>query len=545
MSARALVTAGALLWAACAAAVVLARADRGQPQAAPGGTAAPHFQTSDNCLACHNSLTTPSGEDISIGSAWRATIMANSSRDPYWQASVRREVLDHPSRQADIEDECAVCHMPMSRATAKAAGRLGQVFAHLTADDGASRLAADGVSCTMCHQIGRDKLGTPESFNGGFIVNPPLKDGAAIFGPFKVDAGRTRVMHSAAGVTAVESVHVQQSELCATCHTLYTEALAPDGKAIGRLPEQVPYLEWRHSAYRSERSCQACHMPEVAEPTRISSVLGEARTGVSRHTFVGGNAFMLRMLDRFRADLRVEALPAELDAMARVTVRQLQTTTAEIAVAGAREIPQQLALTVSIRNLTGHKLPTGYPARRAWLHVVVRDSDGRAVFESGKIAPTGAIEGNDADAAPGRFEPHYSEIRRGDEVQIYESVMETASGAVTTGLLQGVRFVKDNRLLPRGFDKAAAGADIAVRGEAAADPDFSGGGDRVRYAIDVGNRAGPFTVTVELLYQPIAYRWTQNLKTYQGDEPRRFVAYYDALADESATTVAHATAQIR
>ena len=545
MSARALVTAGALLWAACAAAVVLARADRGQPQAAPGGTAAPHFQTSDNCLACHNSLTTPSGEDISIGSAWRATIMANSSRDPYWQASVRREVLDHPSRQADIEDECAVCHMPMSRATAKAAGRLGQVFAHLTADDGDSRLAADGVSCTMCHQIGRDKLGTPESFNGGFIVNPPLKDGAAIFGPFKVDAGRTRVMHSAAGVTAVESVHVQQSELCATCHTLYTEALAPDGKAIGRLPEQVPYLEWRHSAYRSERSCQACHMPEVAEPTRISSVLGEARTGVSRHTFVGGNAFMLRMLDRFRADLRVEALPAELDAMARVTVRQLQTTTAEIAVAGAREIPQQLALTVSIRNLTGHKLPTGYPARRAWLHVVVRDSDGRAVFESGKIAPTGAIEGNDADAAPGRFEPHYSEIRRGDEVQIYESVMETASGAVTTGLLQGVRFVKDNRLLPRGFDKAAAGADIAVRGEAAADPDFSGGGDRVRYAIDVGNRAGPFTVTVELLYQPIAYRWTQNLKTYQGDEPRRFVAYYDALADESATTVAHATAQIR
>ncbi|HET9011543.1 MAG TPA: hypothetical protein VFN38_06980, partial [Gemmatimonadaceae bacterium] len=112
-------------------------------------------------------------------------------------------------------------------------------------------------------------------------------------------------------------------------------------------------------------------------------------------------------------------------------------------------------------------------------------------------------------------------------------------------LLQGVRFVKDNRLLPRGFDKAAAGADIAVRGEAAADPDFSGGGDRVRYAIDVGNRAGPFTVTVELLYQPIAYRWAQNLKTYQGDEPRRFVAYYDALADESATTVAQATAQIR
>ena len=33
--------------------------------------AALHFETSDNCLACHNSLTAPSGEDVSIGSAWR------------------------------------------------------------------------------------------------------------------------------------------------------------------------------------------------------------------------------------------------------------------------------------------------------------------------------------------------------------------------------------------------------------------------------------------------------------------------------------------
>ena len=40
---------------------------------------------------------------------------------------------------------------------------------------------------------------------------------------------------------------------------------------------------------------------------------------------------------------------------------------------------------------------------------------------------------------------------------------------MTTGLLKGLRFVKDNRLLPRGFDKASADADIAVRGDAAAD----------------------------------------------------------------------------
>src|SRR5262249_50818610 len=89
------------------------------------------FKTADDCMACHNSLTTPSGEDVSIGSSWRATMMANASRDPYWQASVRRETVDHPASAAAIQDECSVCHMPMARTQAHAVGRLGEIFSHL------------------------------------------------------------------------------------------------------------------------------------------------------------------------------------------------------------------------------------------------------------------------------------------------------------------------------------------------------------------------------------------------------------------------------
>src|ERR1700760_4745073 len=63
------------------------------------------FRTSDRCVACHNGLKTSSGEDISIGFQWSASIMANSSRDPYWQGSVRRESIDQPGSQADIENE--------------------------------------------------------------------------------------------------------------------------------------------------------------------------------------------------------------------------------------------------------------------------------------------------------------------------------------------------------------------------------------------------------------------------------------------------------
>ena len=37
-------------------------------------------------------MSSAAGEDLSIGFAWRASIMANAARDPYWQAAVRREV---------------------------------------------------------------------------------------------------------------------------------------------------------------------------------------------------------------------------------------------------------------------------------------------------------------------------------------------------------------------------------------------------------------------------------------------------------------------
>jgi cytochrome c551/c552 len=538
-----------VLGAIWAASIFLAQVPRAAQSPPRASEAHPAFQTSHGCVACHNGLTTSSGEDVSIGFAWRASMMANSSRDPYWQASVRREAIDHPSAVEAIEDECSICHMPMARARANAAGRTGVIFAHLPIGGGstaADDLAADGVSCTLCHQIGTERLGTPESFTGKFtIATPGAGQAPAMFGPFEIDAGRTSIMRSATGAQPRESLHVQQSELCATCHTLYTNALGPDGQVIGSLPEQVPYLEWRHSAFSGERSCQACHMPAVDHPTPISSVLGEPREGLSRHAFLGGNFFMLRMLNRYRAELNVEALPAELEAGAAATERQLQADTATVSIGGAELLAGRLTVDVAVTNLTGHKLPTGYPSRRAWLHVSVRDRDGRTVFESGFVDERGAIFGNDNDADPSRYEPHYAEVRNAGEVQIYESVMADRAGVPTTGLLSATAFVKDNRLLPRGFDKRSAGADIAVRGGAGQDDDFAAEGDRVKYVVDVAGSSGPFAVDVELRYQPISFRWAQNLTRYQSAETRRFVSFFDSMASESSVVLARTAASTR
>ena len=502
--------------------------------------AAALFKTSEECVACHNGLRTSDDEDVSIGTMWRSTMMANSARDPYFHAGLRREVMDHPSQAAEIQHECAGCHAPMLQRAAHADGRTADLLSQLPirADDArpGHRLAADGVSCAVCHQITADRLGTRESFNGQFGMAAIGSGLRQAFGPYAVDAGRARIMRSVTGFAQTEAPHIRESTLCATCHTLYTTAHDASGRIAGEFPEQMNFQEWQHSAFSGEqRSCQSCHMPEVAGRTRIASVLGEPREGLSRHLFVGGNFLVLRMLDRHRADLGVEAPPAGLAATANATIRQLQMDTAAVTLSSERRGDAVVA-DVTIRNLTGHKFPTGYPSRRAWIHVTARDEQGRVVFESGALGADGAIAGNDNDRDAATYEPHYDEIRQADQVQIYETIIGDPGNAVTTGLLRAARYLKDNRLLPRGFDKATAHSDIAVHGEARDDATFTGAGDRVGYLLP----AATADIHVELRYQPIAFRWAQNLRAYDAPEPRRFVDYFTAMAADSSVVVAQA-----
>ena len=65
---------------------------------------------------------------------------------------------------------------------------------------------------------------------------------------------------------------------------------------------------------------------------------------------------------------------------------------------------------VVVTNLGGHKLPSAYPSRRAWIRFTVWDAKGSRVFESGGLAPDGSIRGNANDVDPTRFEPHHRTI---------------------------------------------------------------------------------------------------------------------------------------
>ncbi|MCZ2096719.1 MAG: hypothetical protein LC121_10745 [Anaerolineae bacterium] len=490
------------------------------------------FSVSSGCTSCHTRMTDADGTDVSIDAWWRSTMMANAARDPYWQASVRVETENNPHLKSVIEDKCAACHTPMAHFTARQAGDEA-----LLLDDGLLGsahtlypLGIDGVSCTLCHQIEPDNLGEAASFSGGYVIDTALPPGERrAYSRFEVDEAGARVMQAASGFVPEVGMHTASAALCATCHTLYTPFVDDAGEVAGTFPEQTPFLEWQQSTYADAVPCQTCHMPPAAGEVVTSITGGTPRSPFSKHEFVGGNAYLMGIFQAYGAELDVAASADEFAATEQRALDQLQREAAALAIEQAGLSETHLTAVVSIAPKTGHKFPSGFPSRRAWLHVTVTDTTGAVIFESGGWTPDGRIAGDAHDADPTQHEPHYTLIRSADEVQIYESVLGDVNGEVTNILLRAAGYLKDNRLLPAGFDKANAHADTAVLGEAASDGDFLGGGDRVIYAIPLNGATGPFTLEAELLYQTISYHWAHKLDDYAGTpEVARFLGYYEA-----------------
>jgi len=499
-----------------------------------------HFSASGECGFCHTALKDSAGQDVSIETAWRASIMANSARDPYYRASVRSEVLHKPDYAEAIQEKCAVCHIGMAHHTAL----LTEQSAALLPDAGYLNpthplypLAIDGVSCSLCHQIQGDNLGKMESYSGGYLFEKEPKPGErAAYGRFAVDENMAAVMRNASGYQPVQSEHVTQSELCAVCHNLYTPYFTSEGKLSTDLfPEQTPHLEWLASEFTSTSSCQTCHMPAVEGEAPIANTGSPRRSPVMQHTFIGGNRYLLELLAANPDALNTSATAEQLEQARLLTLQQLQQNTARLS-ADAQQQDDEMIVDVTVEVLTGHKFPTSFPSRRAWLHLKVSDANGNLVFESGGWQRNGLITGNDNDLDEGNYEPHYQVITSPDQVQIYEPIIGDPDGKVTTTLLRAQRYLKDNRLLPRGFDKSRVSADIGVYGEAAQDPDFIGGSDTVQYRIKTAGFTAPFKVEIELLYQSFGYRWAEKFRA-QTDNPEgvEFYGYLASLSNSPST----------
>jgi hypothetical protein len=480
------------------------------------------FSGAANCAFCHdqwrNGLTDKRGNDVSIATDWRATMMAHSSKDPLWRAVMEAEVTENPSLRGFIEDKCQTCHAPLAHTQAHADGTNELAFA----DSRTWALAREGVACTLCHQIQATNLGTHASFSGHYTIGT----NRVIYGPY--DDVLTMPMQRHVDYTPEHGAQTQDSALCATCHTLFTPALAADGKVIGEYPEQVPFLEWRNSDYaRKGQHCQDCHLPRLDELIKVSSRPPwlEPRQPFWRHQFAGGNAFMLSLLANNAESTAPNADADQFKAMIEKSREQLRRA-AKLRVKGDRT-REALELRVEVQNLAGHKFPTGHPYRRAWLHVRVTDREGKVVFESGAVDAAGRIVGLDS-----AYEPHHDVITSGSEAQIYQAIMGDAAGQPTWSLLRGTRNLKDNRLPPRGMKAAGADAAHILSTGVAGDANFhrkGSGSDEVTYRVPLAGHRGPLDVQVELLYQTVPPETVARLLTSTAPDAREFARLYAAM----------------
>ncbi|MDQ7074069.1 MAG: multiheme c-type cytochrome [Gammaproteobacteria bacterium] len=515
----------------------------------------PHFSGSGNCATCHDNLTDNQNNDISIVKNWSTSMMANASRDPYWLAKVASELHRNPNLSDEINDKCSRCHTPMANEAAKKAGVAPEILGNgfLNPNNPYYDHALNGVSCTLCHQIADNGLlGTLEGVSGKYTIpesaNPvdrPIY--AQYLNP------QTGPMRNNVQFTPQYSAHTSSSELCASCHDLKTPFVDGQGNMVSttpesEFPEQMVYSEWKSSAYRTggvkEENCQSCHMPQVEGSVKIANRPRNLpnRPNFSQHTFVGANTVMLDILDRNRSALSVTAIGFD---RAIADARTLLQSSAELQLISAKIDNNQLNLSIKVINNSGHKLPTSYPSRRAFLHLVARDEQGTLLFESGRVNPNGSIVGNDMDINPSRYEPHYDLISSEDQVQIYEPVMQNSDGNVTHTLLRAAAYIKDNRLTPSGFDKMSVSNDVAVKGAAFDDANFNLGSDTLTYRIDL-KQATSATIDVELNYQPLAYGHLQEMFSDSASLPEvaTFQAYFEDPATLRSETLATLNATI-
>ncbi|MBN2045381.1 MAG: hypothetical protein JW757_10205 [Anaerolineales bacterium] len=485
---------------------------------------------SGNCAVCHTGLS-KEGEDLSFDTLWRASMMAHSAKDPYWQASVSTEIKEFPELAEVIADKCASCHMPLAHFDAVSNEEIPLVVGdgYLNPQNPLHDLAADGVSCTSCHQILPDNFGEKDSYSGHYLIDSQNRGfGERIsFGPFLVSNGLAQIMLSASGYQSVQSEHITDSDLCGTCHNLYTPYLNSAGEVAGEFPEQTIHLEWENSDFASG-ACADCHMPRV-DNVNLSNLSNTPQEYLRKHTFAGANAFMLKLLQSNAAETGITADEGQMQAaIDRITAQLYAQPNTDIKVNAANIENEILTADVTVSNNNGHKRPASFPSRRVWIHFWVTDGNGTVIFESGAVDERGFIEGNDNDIDAALYEPHYQLIDSPDQVQIYEAIMHNTENEVTTTLLRAAGYLKDNRLLPQGFPLENPPADIAPYGAVTEDDNFIGGGDTIQYVVDVSQYTGPFTLRCELLYQTIAYRWAENLREYGTPESDQFFQYFDS-----------------
>jgi hypothetical protein len=465
------------------------------PLLALPGTQPVEIALADNaqvCKGCHYYVD--SSHSILIHKDWSGSMMAQSARDPIFYAAL---VAFSKYRQGDGEF-CIRCHSPTGWLAGRSEVFTGQVLA-------GSDL--DGVQCDYCHR-------SVDPLNPDSTVKPLL------FGPVPGYGNAMHVMETSDSIkrgpydSAVVIDHKvkfdpfqESSNLCGVCHDISNpNHITPDERKYlppyAYAPIERTYSEWFMSSYAqlgNSGTCQSCHMRDTSGYACKYFSLVKFRNDIAQHDLTGGNTFVPDILSDFYDSL-------DIDALQRGKTRSqahLQQA-ADLSVVAYHSGDSILAR-VRITNLSGHKLPTGYPdGRRMWINLVATDLHHDTIFRTGAYDTSTAILQQD---------PH---------VKIYEMIQGlTNDTAANYGLTPGPSFYfflsdtifKDNRIPPKGFTNIGFIQRLAQPvASSYADSQYW---DDTWYTLP----ATVTGVTVTLLYQTISKEYIEFLRDQNTGNP--------------------------
>lgn len=465
--------------------VATTAADFHQPGTQPGSLSIPVYSY-NACYFCHANWD----EEDEPFERWSGSMMANSVRDPVFQAALT--IANQDMQQAG--QLCLRCHAPA-----------GWLAGRATPADGSALTWTDyeGVSCHLCHRL-VDPIPSPE--------NPPeddeilllLEQGNAPRGHLRSSA-RERVPTTSHGGQYVvdpqdrrrgpfqlqnfyyhdwrRSPYHRESLLCATCHEVSNPAFtrsggptpsASDAYVLGPLDAQHPthektdefplertFTEWSLSSFAAGpiemggrfggnktavSSCQDCHMPDTDGTACQPFLQGAVRSNLPQHDFNGANSWVPRAIYSLDAS-RALYPESHVNGQPLAVFEAVITRNKAMLRAASDLVLSQVGnnLVARVTNQTGHKLPTGYgEGRRMWLNV--RFFAGRKLI-----------------AEHGHYDHGTAVLTTGD-TKVYELTHGLdAAMAALTGRPAGTSFhfalnntiTRDNRIPPRGFTNAA------------------------------------------------------------------------------------------
>jgi MYXO-CTERM domain-containing protein len=385
----------------------------------PGGLAGGvPFNGPDVCKACHDrkSGDADAGQLYMPYDGWVSTMMGNAIRDPLFQAALTVANQD----VVGIGQWCLRCHSPSSYVTG-----------HGLPPDGSALDAVDrsGVSCEVCHRSKTGADGTALVGNAQLLFETSL----LVHGPYDTTASPA---HS-----AVLDPFTSSSALCGQCHQVSNPVIKVAG-TDRPFPLDTTYSEWEQSSFSAgatAMSCQQCHMEVFPGDHVVGGQGGGPRSNPRQHTFVGGNVWGLDAVLAASPDL---APYADAFAATQASARRNLAAAAEITISlppGALPSSTMVPVTVQVRNLTGHKLPTGY-------------ADGRRVFI--ELSVNGQV-------VSGAYDGDAGTLLADGQLEVFEAAHGQADGG-TDHLALHDTVLKDTRVPPLGFQPTADTAPVGT-----------------------------------------------------------------------------------